>query len=77
MVIFKNSKFYLKLQRRVGMSVNALLKRLDALRGEYESVRDSLVSISNEQVSDSEIAIKNILKLDSFLAECEQLVVNI
>lgn len=56
--------------------MNALLKRLDALRGEYISVRDSLVSI-NEQVLVSESAMKNILKLDSFLAECEQLVVNI
>ncbi len=58
------------------MSVNALLKRLDALRGEYISVLDSLVSI-NEQVLVSESAMKNILKLDSFLAECEQLAVNI
>ncbi len=59
------------------MSVNALLKRLEALRGEYVVVHDFLSSRSSDELVRDEMVFKSILKLDSFLLESEQLVVNI
>lgn len=59
------------------MSVNALLKRLAALRGEYVAVHDLLASRSNDELIRDETVFKNMLKLDSFLIESEQLVGNI